>query len=87
MKHWVMAIAALVVASGLLHQFHKDAFGPDSGSAPRPRLGRRPAPLDDLQAHPDSPTTAPAIPLAPDPDPEVAVAPEAAPPTTPPIPM
>lgn len=89
MKHWVMAIAALALASWLLHRFHKGRLRAGLRVGPPVLVSDdAPLPLDDLQAHPDSPTTAPAVPLVPipTPTPEVVAAPEAAPPTTPPIP-
>ncbi|WP_406697504.1 DedA family protein [Singulisphaera sp. Ch08] len=73
MKHWLMAIVALVLASWLLHRFHKGRLRSGLRVGP-PVLVSDDAPLppDDLHAPPKSPTDS-AVPLTPIPTPEVLI--------------
>ena len=66
MKHWVMAIVALTLASWALHRFYKGRQRAGLRVGP-PVLVNDDAPLppDDLQAHPDPPTrTTSAVPTS-----------------------
>ncbi|WP_074310355.1 VTT domain-containing protein [Singulisphaera sp. GP187] len=89
MKHWLMAIVALVLASWLLHRFHKGRLRAGLRVGPPVLVSDdAPLPLDDLHAHPET-TTDPVVAVEPIATPEIVVisppvAPEQAPSVAPP---
>ncbi|WP_020465908.1 VTT domain-containing protein [Singulisphaera acidiphila] len=74
LKHWLMAIVALVLAFWLLHRFHKGRLRAGLRVGPPVLVADdAPLPLDDLHAPPKTSDT-PVGPLAPIPTPEIVVA-------------